>query len=134
MEEVTEKNAKLFLRSMRASTNEKETQDFLSEIMSQKRETCPLNFTKIINETVGALVMVDVFSQEDFDLMCVREKICAQMKNVLTTNNSIETVEGRVFLLCRCIQNRRRCQCGHAMMGLWRASLYNEMYEVNSRL
>lgn len=131
VEEVTKENAELFLRSMRESTNEKETQDFLSEIMSQKAETCPENYTKIINETVGALVMVDVLSQEDFDSMCTQEKICHQMKKVLTTNNSIETVEGRVFLLCRCIQSRRRCQCGHSMLGLWRASLYNEMYEVD---
>jgi len=131
VEEVTKENAELFLRSMRESTNEKETQDFLSEIMSQKAETCPENYTKIINETVGALVMVDVLSEEDFDSMCTQEKICYQMKKVLTTNNSIETVDGRVFLLCRCIQSRRRCQCGHSMLGLWRASLYNEMYEVD---
>ena len=97
--------------------------------------------TNVLDMNIGALTLVDVLTKQEFDEKCRVEKLPTQTREVLRTTSSFSGDDGVVqYFLCRCTQFRRRSQCGHVMMCIWRESVraldelgFNEQVWKNMR-
>jgi len=141
VKEVTKENVSLFLRSLRGMENEEETRAFLKELTSDESLHSAAQHTNVLDMSIGALTLVDVFTEQEFRETCRREKLPTQTVEVLRTTSSFTLSDGiSKYFLCRCIHFRRRCQCGHVMMCIWRESVreldelgFNEQVWQNMR-
>ena len=124
VKEVTKENVSLFLRSLREMENEEETRALLKELTSDESLHSAAQHTNVLDMSIGALTLVDVLTEQEFKERCQREKLPSQTREVLRTTSSFTACNGIAqYFLCRCIHFRRRCQCGHVMMCIWRESV-----------